>query len=341
MDPSVGWYVAPAVRSCCPTRYPSETWGARILSAARAERALLWWEAAACLQARFGCLGSMPFSSPLLVGGVYKRAPPHAGSGGRPALTDPPTLSSVAPGRVSVSVATLYDHTTTLSLRPPPPFSWSLHKPLPVMAPPPGPGRDGARTVQPPSSTCATEEDIIDVDALPLVAAASPAAASGPAATFSRCSERHPAEQPIDVDDPATVVKLATASVGAPTDGGRLQPTRKFDGLLGEALHEREIEVKNEETEAARASTASNKEFGAPIAGAGASLAPRASCAGGGVLGEAAAAARAEVAAEMSAANRAREAVVAAISEDRNQQLHAVASMCNTCGGFLVSRTWR
>ncbi|OSX77310.1 hypothetical protein BU14_0152s0005 [Porphyra umbilicalis] len=193
----------------------------------------------------------------------------------------------------------------------------------------------------PPSSTCATEEDIIDVDALPLVAAASPAAASGPAATFSRCSERHPAEQPIDVDDPATVVKLATASVGAPTDGGRLQPTRKFDGLLGEVLHEREIEVKNEETEAARASTASNKEFGAPIAGAGASLAPRASCAGGGVLGEAAAAARAEVAAEMSAANRAREAVVAAISEDRNQQLHAVASMCNTCGGFLVSRTWR
>ena len=159
------------------------------------------------------------------------------------------------------------------------------------------------------------------MDTRPHVAAALPVAASGVAATFSRRSERHPTEQLIDVDNPVKVAKLATTSVGALSVGGRLQPTRELDGLLGEVLQEQKIEIKNEETEAARASKASDEVLGEPVAGAGASSVPRASCAGGGVLGEAAAATCAEVAADMSAANRAREAVVAAISQDRNQQL--------------------
>ena len=155
------------------------------------------------------------------------------------------------------------------------------------------------------------------MDTLPPVAAALPVAASGSAATFSRRSERQPIEQLIDVDDPVKMAKLATTSVGALSVGGRLQPTRELDGLLGKVLQEQKIEIQNEETEAARASTASDEVLGAPIAGAGESAVPQASCAGGGVLGEAAV-----------AANRAREAVVAAISQDRNQQLQIPGPPC-------------
>jgi len=203
----------------------------------------------------------------------------------------------------------------------PPRFSWARFQPSPEMAPPPGPGRVGAGTVKQPPSTGTLEEDVIDVDALPPVAVAPHAEDNGPAAAFSRNSERLLVEQPINVDDPETLAKLATASVGGPSGGGGLQPTLKFDGLLGEVLLEQKTEVKNEEAAAACASTSTGQIPVAPAEGTGVPGAAPVSCAGGNVLEEAATTARAEVVADMGAANRVREAVVAAISQDRNKQL--------------------
>jgi len=84
------------------------------------------------------------------------------------------------------------------------------------MAPPPGPGRVAAGAVKPPSSTHAVEEDIIDVDTLLPVAAGPPAKDTGSSANDSRRSKGLTVEQPIDVEDPASVAKLASAYVGGP-----------------------------------------------------------------------------------------------------------------------------
>jgi len=276
-----------------------QSMGARVLPAMMGVQAPLWWYAAAGPQARFNWFGQLPTSSRLLMGRVYNLTPLPVGPGGRPAPTAPQPLSPVDTHRVLVRVAALHDHTTFLPLPPTPPFSWFLSKPSAVMAPPPGPGRVGAGAVKPPSPTHAVKEDIIDVDALPPVAAGSTAEDNGSSANVSRRSKGLTVEQPIDVDDPATVAKLTSACVGGPSDGGRLQPTRKFDGLLGEVLYEQQVEVKNEESEAARASAVAGGALGASVAGAGASVAPHAPSVRGTTLREAAVAARAEVQAGM------------------------------------------
>jgi len=190
------------------------------------------------------------------------------------------------------------------------------------MAPTPGAGCVGAGGVAPPSSTHAVEGDIIDVDALPPVAVA-PSAGDNRSTANVNCHPERPAdEQPIDVDDPDTLARLSTASTGGPSDGGRRVSARKFDGLLGEVLYEQKIEVKNEEAGAVLPSVATGGGAQASHAGGvAASAASKAPSSGVTTVGNAAAAARVEVEAEMTAANNVREAVVAAISQDRSQQL--------------------
>jgi len=86
-------------------------------------------------------------------------------------------------------------------------------------------------------------------------------------------------------------------------------------------LYEQKIKVQNEQSGAARASAVAGGALGASAAEVGVSVAPQVPIARGETLEEAAASARAEVKAEMSSANRTREAVVATISHNRDEQL--------------------